>query len=744
MQYPGSVDESLTPIPHGSRFLAAAPPPLMDVQDGLQMSAVSQQNDIEMDFWDPSVLASTNWLDALDDCDFGGFNMPNLPLSHIHGAQIVTGAAPAVPAVWNAPMTPSHYQPGPSSANTRRVDASISSPSTSTHAETSSLTGSSMHDQDSPKSGRYYVDGGPARLPRTRRRKQSTLPAIQRHQSASRFSLTCVAPPDLSGSDMVTIDAEGHGVLQSWYERVCTNTQGVWPVFESVELPPAPILNHLVHLYFLHFHPVLPFIHRATFPIIPPDPVLALTMAAVASAYLPECLNSASFTHSLLEFARRITLCQEESGETHTNPRNLARVRLLLTVGLLYSSQSGLSKAGIAHARLLKEIHQVAEGEYNLAGTPDGQNHNSIEFRWILWCRREEAIRLAHSAWLVDCMGKFHFRLQPSLRIADTHLPLPCPEDLWNAQTAEQWAEIETRPGESKSLTDALSELYIDKRLPRGRGEFSRIIMIHGLFHRFWEVETYHSNPMSGWEPTAERQSSAEMLQRDGFWLSDIQKKWINSSCDSLDVLHWQANATIGQASGLEHSTVLHLHLARIVLLVPYAEILSFAKAWSSGDRLESPERERIRRWAVQHQYKARLAVVHAGVVFWHVRRYSIDAFYEAPAVGLATLTLWAFSTFAAQSTKPSSPSSDDGSETDMCNIILLDRPTDDELVQQFIRHDRPFQAHLTGVEDLYGAKGPQRVLLQGCKLLSSLRCWGVNVSWLAVLQSVSSAYSKE
>lgn len=188
----------------------------------------------------------------------------------------------------------------------------------------------------------------------------------------------------------------------------------------------------------------------------------------------------------------------------------------------------------------------------------------------------------------------------------------------------------------------------------------------------------------------------------------------------------------------------MHLHLARIILLVPYAEILSFAKAWGSGSPRETPEREAIRRWAVQHQYKARLAVVHAGVVLWHVRRYSVDAFYEAPTVGLATLTLWAFSTFAAQSTKPSSPSSVTSECGEADNIILLDRPTDDELVQQFIRHDQPFKAHITAVGDLYGTKGPQQVLSQGSNLLSSLRRWGVNASWLAVLQGIASAYPKE
>ncbi|KAI7250933.1 hypothetical protein KC343_g5865, partial [Hortaea werneckii] len=165
-----------------------------------------------------------------------------------------------------------------------------------------------------------------------------------------------------------------------------------------------------------------------------------------------------------------------------------------------------------------------------------------------------------------------------------------------------------------------------------------------------------------------------------------------------------------------------------------------------------------IRRWAVQHQYKARLAAIHAGVVFWHVRKYSHDAFYEAPSVALASLLLWAFGTYAAKnpntttvrsSSQPPSPepslhadeSPDDAQEAQgdpVCSIILLDRPTDDELVQQFIKRGHEMQAHMTGVGNLYDDEGPQRVLGQATKLLSTLTCWGASTRWLQFIQKFS------
>ena len=169
-------------------------------------------------------------------------------------------------------------------------------------------------------------------------------------------------------------------------------------------------------------------------------------------------------------------------------------------------------------------------------------------------------------------------------------------------------------------------------------------------------------------------------------------------------------------------------------------------------------------------QFKARLSAIHAGTVFWHIRRYSVDGFYEPPAVALATLTLWAFGTFStpksvtlakAQSKvaenntaaenggtvvpgpNPTRESPEGGTDDPVCGIILLDRPTDDELVQQFIHKGHQMRANITGVGDLYGPRGPERVLLEGCKLLNALNRWGVSAVWLELLETLAQTCKK-
>lgn len=70
-----------------------------------------------------------------------------------------------------------------------------------------------------------------------------------------------------------------------------------------------------------------------------------------------------------------------------------------------------------------------------------------------------------------------------------------------------------------------------------------------------------------------------------------------------------------------------------------------------------------------------------------------------------------------------------------MPNTILLDRPTDDELVQRFIRQGHRMKAQISGIGNLCDRDGPRQILRQSCKLISTLECWTVSSGWLDLLR---------
>ena len=570
------------------------------------------------------------------------------------------------------------------------------------------------------------------------------------------FSLQNPVPPDVDLKHCISISAEAfQNIFESW-QRNGLQILFPWQAFEQTDFPPKELFEHLLGLYFSCFHQTLPFLHPVSFNAMDADWLLLLAMMAIGSRYLAEDADC-NFATSLQELLRRTLFCLEESSVWNTpNTLTMAQIRMLQAIGLVYSGNGRHVRLGLDMQQLVASTYATILTEWS---NPALSQHSEDENQWNVWIQQEEVLRTAYSMWLLDSMWAYQFQRRSMLALGDVVLPLPSHEKLWSAANAEQWKAQSTHQTQTPTLPEALQHFYIDKRLPKDRGEFARILMIHGLFQQTWEVGRYFSNPLAQWKPTAKKQSSAETLPSRPVWLPSIPTytKWQNSVCDCLDILHWQANATIGQASGLEHPTVAFLHLARVVLLSPIDSIVRLAKAMiGSGEGYppaSADDKKLIQRWSVQGNYKARLAAIHAGVVFWHIRRYSVDGFYEAPAVGLAALMLWAFGTFSvkqstsqqqqassnqveqAQPQNSQSESQEEGSDDSACDIILLDRPADDEIVQQFIRRGHTMRAHITSVGDLYGPRGPERVLVEGCKLLRTLKCWGVNTTWLDILQ---------
>ena len=718
------------------------------------LTYVPSASTFDPDFWDPTILSTTNWLDAVIDDDFAGWQFD----FDVNSSTANDTTAPSRTDLVGLPGDSTRPASG-----VLRI-ASVTSPAAasnaSVHSGASTETAAEIcAAQEAPtqRVGDFYVDGEPARLTRTKRRKICLAQEAERkevsHSSTFSLRLTLSSVADLK--HRIHVSGAIYLQISNMWRHTCLESPLPWPMFEATDFPCKEIFEHLIGLYFARFHQTLPFLHPVTFDGVNEYPLLLLAIASIGALFFDH--GNPAFATSLSEIVRRnLVLLKEDLSRQPDDALAVAKAQLLLAVSLAYCRDTQSTVRGLDMQRSLASTFVDLTREWT--DSPSTQTE-STETQWKAWIRREQIVRVAYSTWLLDCMWAYQFQRRSILALGDAVIPLPCHEKLWNANSAEEWENLSQTHGSPPSLQSALQELYVDKRLPRERGEFARIVMIHGLFQRAWEVHRYYSNPLSQWEPTAQKQSSRDVLPSEPVALLALPtySKWQNSACDCIDILHWQANATIGQASGLEHPTVAFLHLSRIVLLSPIDNIVRYAKALIGVHKSTTFDANRdekvVQRWATQGQYKARLAVIHAGVVFWHIRRYSIDAFYEAPAVAFAALMLWSFGKYAPrqnsqhkhrtrvgqsssnQAPRNESESPTNGSEDSACGIILLDRPADDEIVQQFVRRGHTMRTHITGVGDLYGPHGPQRVLLEGCKLLQSLSRWGVNETWLDILQ---------
>ncbi|KAL1635025.1 hypothetical protein SLS58_010420 [Diplodia intermedia] len=823
-------------------------PPFPPPQQQQHQQQQQQQINMGMGPVSPDVTQSINWLPTAfsEEIDYAALSGIGVPLRNPNarmenGFQDHGGGAPRVPtpAAGGGGRSMDFSAPGhphsPSPNDGRQSPARSTGGSSNSSAESGSNANNNT-------AGRYYAtsfDG--ARIPFVRgtKRRRSFNVSNSAEQPASRSSLfrdssgvyqfpeICVPidslpPVPVTGPAM---DLKAYDRIADAFRQVCHGLGTTFVPFKTLAVPGPAHLNYFLQLYYEHFHPILPILHLPTLKLNEDEWVLGLAAAAIGCRY-SDSEELLGFIRPMTEFLRRVVVMS---------------ALLLNSINLLYSGSSRFADSA------LNDFSRLVEAVRTWKLLPRSETPPQS---WSEWVRAEARLRLGYSIWMLDCTLAYQMDQKPFLALEDLHAALPCNEPLWAAPNEESWAQLRRNTERTASseatifsgarplthystagnppIAEAVHTLFVRKEVKPDVGEFSRVLLLHGIYHEMWTVARYQRRSLASWVPAAaddagtdcyyrtapeylqERLPSSSTADRNSAYMPEnaLYSKWRNAACDSLDVLHWAANATVAQHSGSEHNTICHLHLSRVILLTPLSEIVSLAKSITASspshnnssssnnstasdpysNRQSLPQltklEAKISLWVTKDQHKARLAMIHAGAVFWHVRRFSKAAFYEPGAVFIATLVLWAYAShtplahaFARTDSRSGSDSPSPGtvfttsSDVDAAGssfmsdeynnnnnnssypdfdqqnhgqhnptFIRLDRPNDDEMVQLFVRNGDParMKAHVSGVGNLLAPQAPERVLREGCRLLSRMALtWGVAGEHVRVLASL-------
>lgn len=751
---------------------------------------------------------------------------------------------PGLPSNASVIMSPpKHYSPRtypPEQAGATQVSMPATSPASTEQTPASGTSEAS--------SSRVYRDGTATRDPTNRKsgRKSSKTskgtPQFSRRSWQETRDTSSFAFPHVDDvadawrvpEHTAPLSAETHQMIKRYFIQLCAGSSSVFEPFESDFFPSARTVNACIQLYFEHFHKGFPLVHKPTFlpsGLSQPHWLLLLAVAAIGSNYA-DVAESADFREAFQEFLRRATSLMAEVYRTQDLFIPIAQARLLNLVALATSSTQ-LARAHVPRyhvelarscleAAILQDVRashvaQVSGHQNPVAETPEHQ--------WLLWVQQELRHRTGYFIWLIDCTLGYLSDSRPLCTLDDARAPLPCLEALWDAESAAAWSKLYKGYPVQPSLCSAVETLYMKKSIGSTFSDLSHILLIHALYQKTWDTGKHIKQPLSDWVPTAKTRGFQATPSKDTFWLPSypLYENWRNSACDCLDVLHWHASSVVAKASGLEHTTVLHLHLARVILLTPFQEIHDLVSSligrygksptatffvhdgsYQTQNIAKLPQVRQITwRWLREDQHKARLAMIHAGSVFWHVRRYSTNSFYEPIAIYLASIALWAYGSYktaalgvrtsnnsthpsktansnanggggggssssglaqqrttdntspAPTSTSPASqppqdaapgPPSPASSTTSTSSstdthptFIHLDRPCDDEIVTHFVRQGHAMSGNMSNVGDICAA--PEKVLKEGAKLLKSrLVAWGVSREYYDVLMALSEA----
>ncbi|CAH0055209.1 unnamed protein product [Clonostachys solani] len=546
--------------------------------------------------------------------------------------------------------------------------------------------------------------------------------------------------------------------------------------------------THLIQLYFDNFHALYPFLDRSLLCIPVWGWSLCIATAAIGARYFGVS-ELTMYGEELCSVLHELLLIELNFGRVQDSLPYI-QARMLAAVGMCQSQLPSHIKCG--HVALSLACNsclqlQVLDEDDEIGSYQQGQ---TVEQVWLAWRFRETRRRTGLFIWIMDSCLAFATEHPPNMPLKNLQLRAPSKDDLWEADSYQAWLKIArgrleddatvhadrflAEEAKRQSIREATESLWRNLCAPECATEFGTTIIIHFLLCRRWAADQFLGDRLA-----LDYQSPhhTQLPPRDRY-LGSVPEyaKWRNYTCDCLDVLHFESAGLSVRRGGFEDSVFLHLHMSRLVILVPVAELLEYAHEninMSSSQflphhlyRLNRPDtkwRQAILTWVNQDRYKARLAVIHAGALFWHVRRYSSHALVEPFAVFLAALVLWAF--VSARGSEPAKNSSSGNDENisqsleatglpathdtpkqtrRMPSTIQIDRPVDDELVQHFIRSGDHMRISMEGVDDLYSKQGPLQILREAVGvLLEHSSVWTISESYATYLDAIACELEK-
>ncbi|KAF2159408.1 hypothetical protein M409DRAFT_30158 [Zasmidium cellare ATCC 36951] len=552
-----------------------------------------------------------------------------------------------------------------------------------------------------------------------------------------------------SGFDGPGLDATVYNSLTEHFHSLCTRQAGLGRAFASVTFPSSAQLSRYLGLYLRHFDPDFPFIHATTWSQHTAPWILVLAAATIGSSYDvgPDSFQTEAAFREFLRRAVRWNL----DVEIDCDPLPLAQASLLHAIAQFGSNVPASASAARHDFELAMELYET-----NVVLFPaDEIDLSQGALKWQAWIAQEGHTRLMWSCWLVKALYTFWLATPGGhISLPDQLLVLPCDADLWDATNVESWVARFPRTQPSATLLSALQSLFVRHRVPSPIHTFSEVLLTYIILGRADEVARTTQQPLHAWSPGPGDDQSNDEIQlpvSEPIWLPANPRyaAWRNSACDCFDVLHWKANADSTMARGSEGPLILHLHLVRLLLLCPYRSFISLAtnlkKRPPTANRdLPSAAQldESILRWLTMDDHKGRLSLVHAGAVFWHLRRYARGHFYEPFAMYLSSLVIWVYGVYLPQvrgnllhikqmnAAERARRLQDNGgiglsqrnseeAEDDLTpKTILLDRPCDDEIVQVFVRRGFDMQADMSGAPDISLPNSQKVVLKEAVKVL--------------------------
>ncbi|KAK9367162.1 fungal-specific transcription factor domain-containing protein [Lipomyces kononenkoae] len=496
------------------------------------------------------------------------------------------------------------------------------------------------------------------------------------------------------------------------------------------KFPDRRTLDTFLHLYFEHFHPILPMIHRPTFRTPTCPSILLATMISVGASYA-DMEGSHQFADTLSELCKRTLLWLGNYDSTYTRSGYFVMAFLLQNIHALGSGDKRLYEEADAYrSYLVSNARSMGlfspppkETVFSVRGDESAEE---LERLWHAWRDEEMGTRLAWSVFEYDSSISTLSSRRGCMALNDLCNDMPCDERLWEAPTAREWAAYAFPSGQNtlarglpfyRTLRDLIAGAISPDVVPN----WGKRLCAQAIGRILWDFRELEDSALSRIlpDPPTDYSQSKETLLRALIYLHDSMTDPYNI----LDMVHMNMTCLIAHYS--------HLYTAREIMDL----VIALARQ-RKADRLDAMHRIQVI-FTLDPVHSRKLAW-HAAQIIGIARRYPIRTPCETMRVFLAGLFMYAFAKYFPPQRHQAGMSIVKLDTLSWLNKYPQSHRAND-LEKWFLEGGR---ASMDYVEDIHaqvrvgetGASGAENVLAVVLATLRSMKSWGVAAKFCNVL----------
>lgn len=165
---------------------------------------------------------------------------------------------------------------------------------------------------------------------------------------------------------------------------------------------------------------------------------------------------------------------------------------------------------------------------------PEGSDEH-----WRGWAREEEKKRIALFAFILDAQHATIFRQIPALSAFQLQLYLPCEDEEWTKESAEEWIAYRRLKGYKPPsfFIPALKASLMPGRAPPALDTFSRFVLLHGLMSIAYDL-MWKQNVLLGAESASSDSGIANWKDKLSTAYGECEPRPIRQQTNSFCTAH--------------------------------------------------------------------------------------------------------------------------------------------------------------------------------------------------------------